>query len=168
MIYIEKDDRVLLRDGRSVMSPWNKAKEILEGTDSPSKSLCSRDSAIFEELTGQNISSDIEDVHMESSHEQSTEDLNELIRVLGNCSRFSSDEMFLDRIEKELDFFWRTGNIGFVSKTYELINRFKEDGVVWGVGRGSGCSSLVLYVLEVHDVDPLLYDIGFHELSKEF
>lgn len=71
------------------------------------------------------------------------------------------------RIEEEMEFFVRSGNITFIKKVVEMIDKFREDGVVWGVGRGSSCSSYLMFVLGVNDVNPLLHDIPFYELSKE-
>lgn len=74
---------------------------------------------------------------------------------------------FVDRLEEEIDYFNRTNNAEMVIRVADLVQRFKEEGVVWGVGRGSACASVLLYILEVHDIDPLKYNIPFSELSKE-
>lgn len=73
---------------------------------------------------------------------------------------------FIDRISDEIEFFERE-NSEFVLKLMDLIDKFKTDNVVWGVGRGSACASVLLYVIEVHDLDPIKHDIPFRELSKE-
>lgn len=43
------------------------------------------------------------------------------------------------------------------------ISKFKETGTVWGVGRGSSCASLVLFLIGLHKVDPILYNIPITE-----
>lgn len=73
----------------------------------------------------------------------------------------------IDRVTMEMEFFERDEYIVFLLQIKELIDRFKDDGVLWGVGRGSSCASFVLYCLEVHDIDPVLFDIPFHEFSKQ-
>lgn len=45
-----------------------------------------------------------------------------------------------------------------------LIDHFNKHNIVWGVGRGSSCASFVLYVIGLHCVDCILYDID----AKEF
>lgn len=44
-----------------------------------------------------------------------------------------------------------------------LIDTFRKNDVVWGVGRGSSCSSYILYLIGMHRVDPLKYDLDFSE-----
>jgi len=87
--------------------------------------------------------------------------------LVERSKRFDGTSEMLSRIEKELDFFTRTSNIRFLLSVVDLINKMKENNVVWGVGRGSCCASLVLYLLEVHDVNPLVYGINFSEMSKD-
>ena len=42
----------------------------------------------------------------------------------------------------------------------------KENCVIWGVGRGSSVASYVLYLLEVHQVDSLHYDLDPAEFLR--
>lgn len=44
-----------------------------------------------------------------------------------------------------------------------IIDMFKKNSIVWGVGRGSSVSSYVLYLLEVHDIDSIKYELDFNE-----
>lgn len=44
-----------------------------------------------------------------------------------------------------------------------VINRLEEQGIVWGVGRGSSVSSYVLYVIGVHDIDSYEYDLDIED-----
>lgn len=50
---------------------------------------------------------------------------------------------------------------------YFVIGRFKEKKIVWGVGRGSACSSLLLFLLGVHCVDPVKFDIPYQEFFHD-
>lgn len=47
-----------------------------------------------------------------------------------------------------------------------IIDVFVEHDVVYGIGRGSGCASLVLYLCGVHFVDPIEYDIPISEFLR--
>jgi DNA polymerase III alpha subunit len=47
-----------------------------------------------------------------------------------------------------------------------VIDTFKKNNVIWGVGRGSSVSSYILYLLEVHDVDSVMYDLDFNEFLR--
>lgn len=76
-------------------------------------------------------------------------------------------DVHFDRVKMELEWFERTENLKFLPIMVKLIERFKEENVIWGIGRGSSVASYVLYLLEVHDVNPIKYNIGFNEFSKE-
>ena len=54
-----------------------------------------------------------------------------------------------------------------IENNQALIDKFRNDGIVWGVGRGSSCASYVLFLLFVNDVDPVRFGINFSEMSKE-
>lgn len=47
-----------------------------------------------------------------------------------------------------------------------IVEVFNDNDVVYGIGRGSGCASLVLYLCGVHFVDPLEYDIPISEFLR--
>ena len=65
----------------------------------------------------------------------------------------------------EIKYFEESYNILFLLKSYELIQSLKQTTVV-GVGRGSACASYVMFLLGMHDIDPIKYKIEFSELSK--
>jgi DNA polymerase III alpha subunit len=48
-----------------------------------------------------------------------------------------------------------------------VVERFKETGQVWGVGRGSSCASLLLFLLGLHQVDPIKYNIPLEEFFHD-
>jgi len=97
-------------------------------------------------------------------------DVERFVRLFRGTPRFSAypdREAASDRFELEFDFFERNQYILFLVSLHDLIQQFKRDNVIWGVGRGSSCASFILYCLEVHDIDPIEFDIPFKELSKE-
>lgn len=47
-----------------------------------------------------------------------------------------------------------------------LVDTMKQHGVIWGVGRGSSVASYVLYVLEVHRIDSMFYNLDIHEFLR--
>lgn len=48
-----------------------------------------------------------------------------------------------------------------------VLQTMRAAGKVWGVGRGSSCASLVLFLLELHSVDPVLYSISHTEFFHD-
>jgi DNA polymerase III alpha subunit len=47
-----------------------------------------------------------------------------------------------------------------------LVDTMKLHKVVWGVGRGSSVASYVLYLLEVHRIDSMFYDLDPREFLR--
>jgi DNA polymerase III alpha subunit len=47
-----------------------------------------------------------------------------------------------------------------------ILDYFKQNGIVWGVGRGSSCASYILYLFGLHKVDCIKYDVDLKEFFK--
>ena len=47
-----------------------------------------------------------------------------------------------------------------------IINTLNKNDVVWGVGRGSSVSSYVLFVIGVHDIDSVKYDLDIDDFLR--
>ena len=72
----------------------------------------------------------------------------------------------VSRVELELKYFKETDSIDFIRCICFIIDYFKERTIFWGVGRGSSCASMVLFLLELHLVDPILYDLPISDFIK--
>jgi DNA polymerase-3 subunit alpha len=72
------------------------------------------------------------------------------------------------RMEKELDVIIDLGYAEYYLVVWDFINYAKLTGVPVGPGRGSGAGSLVAYVIEITDIDPLRFDLIFERfLNKD-
>jgi DNA polymerase III alpha subunit len=47
-----------------------------------------------------------------------------------------------------------------------LVDTMTENHVIWGVGRGSSVASYVLYLLGVHRINSMYYDLDPHEFLR--
>jgi hypothetical protein len=47
-----------------------------------------------------------------------------------------------------------------------LVDVMKENHIIWGVGRGSSVASYVLYLLGVHRINSMFYDLDIHEFLR--
>lgn len=47
-----------------------------------------------------------------------------------------------------------------------LVDTMRENNIVWGVGRGSSVASFVLYLLGIHRINSLYYDLSIEEFIK--
>jgi len=68
---------------------------------------------------------------------------------------------YFDRLDFELDVIIQMGFPGYFLIVMDFIRWAKEQDIPVGPGRGSGAGSLVAYVLEITDLDPLEYDLLF-------
>lgn len=171
MLEDRQNSRILFEDGVSLVDNTVLAKMILKGVEIPPtlKTIDGKAVDVFNTVFGVDLSFDeTTDRELQApEHLNDAASFERLVSLIKQSERFVVKEETLDRLEKELEFFSRTGNIGFLLAVQQLFQKFKDDGVVWGVGRGSACASMVLYILGVHDIDPVKYDIRFSELSKD-
>jgi DNA polymerase III alpha subunit len=77
----------------------------------------------------------------------------------------SSDEFKLrfKRILDEYQLYTHYKLLDILRTLIYVINTLTKHNVVWGVGRGSSVSSYILYLIGVHDVDSVLYDLNIKE-----
>lgn len=47
-----------------------------------------------------------------------------------------------------------------------LVDMMRENNVIWGVGRGSSVASYVLYLMGVHRIDSMFYDLDPREFLR--
>jgi DNA polymerase III alpha subunit len=92
-----------------------------------------------------------------------------IIDKLSNISNTLSDNDLLiryDRIKQEFKLYEQLDLTIVLQTMVYVIDTFKKNNVIWGVGRGSSVSSYILYLLEVHDVDSVMYDLDFNEFLR--
>lgn len=67
----------------------------------------------------------------------------------------------LERAEYELGVIEQMGFNGYFLIISDFINWGKDEGIVFGPGRGSAAGSIIAYALKVTELDPLKYDLLF-------
>ena len=81
-----------------------------------------------------------------------------LIRRYGSAE---VDQVIKDRLDYELDVILKTGFASYFLIVADFINWAKNNKIVVGPGRGSAAGSLVSYLLNITNIDPLKYDLIF-------
>ena len=71
-----------------------------------------------------------------------------------------------DRIEEELDAFRERGMFPLLRYMVYLVDFMRENNIVWGVGRGSSVASYVLYLIGVHRIDSIQFDLDWREFLR--
>lgn len=71
------------------------------------------------------------------------------------------------RLDYELSVINKMGFDGYFIIVWDFINYAKNNGIMVGVGRGSGAGSFVCYLLGITDLDPIKYGLIFERFLNE-
>jgi len=82
--------------------------------------------------------------------------------VLDRCT----NDAELQRAGEELLLFQQREMFPLLCYLKYLVDTMRKYNVVWGVGRGSSVASFVLFLLEVHKINSLYYDLSIDEFLK--
>lgn len=82
--------------------------------------------------------------------------------VLSKCKT----EEELQRAGQELILFQEKDLFPLLQYLKYLVDVMRKNNIVWGVGRGSSVASFVLYLIEVHRINSLYYDLSMDEFLK--
>jgi DNA polymerase III alpha subunit len=72
----------------------------------------------------------------------------------------------LQRVAQELLLYQERDLFDLLRYLKYLVDTLRENNVVWGVGRGSSVASFVLFLLGVHKINSLYYDLEIEEFLK--
>jgi DNA polymerase III alpha subunit len=70
------------------------------------------------------------------------------------------------RVIEELALFHQHNMIDLLRYLKYLVDTLRANNVLWGVGRGSSVASYCLYILGVHKVDSVKYELDIREFLK--
>jgi len=73
---------------------------------------------------------------------------------------------YINRLASELLLVEDKQMTDFIRCLIYIIDTMREHNIVWGLGRGSSCASLIMFIIGINKVDPILYDIGMEEFYK--
>jgi len=82
--------------------------------------------------------------------------------VLDQCT----NEAELQRAGEELIMFQERNMFVLLQYLKYLVDTMRKHNIVWGVGRGSSVASFVLFLLGVHRINSLYYDLSIDEFIK--
>ena len=71
------------------------------------------------------------------------------------------------RVNEELELYEELGLFDVLRTLIYVINTLRSNKVVWGVGRGSAVSSYILFLIGVHDVDSIKYDLDIRDFLRK-
>lgn len=169
-------DRVLRYDGTSIVAPEKVVEFLLDGADINQLAVTHLSEAVEQFNANSNqtlgVMGDVPvtltyDWVLEEPHASLTlQDIQDRLvaRLDVNDPRLQER---MDRLALELGEFETRGLIPALRAIIYVIDTFTKNDIVWGVGRGSSCASYVLFLLNLHLVDPILYDIPLTEFMHD-
>lgn len=89
-------------------------------------------------------------------------DVKKLLRELAN----KNGPEAMKRVEMELELYSARNLFPVLQLMIYIVETMRKNNVVWGVGRGSSVASYCLYLLGVHKVNSLKYNLDIHEFLK--
>lgn len=75
--------------------------------------------------------------------------------------------IYTERLDEEFALIEKKGFIPYFMVVYELINWCKKEGIMIGPGRGSVGGCLMAYLLGIHSLDPIHYNLIFSRFINE-
>jgi DNA polymerase III alpha subunit len=72
----------------------------------------------------------------------------------------------LQRVAEELLLYQERDLFDLLRYLKYLVDTLRKNNLVWGVGRGSSVASYVLFLLGVHKINSLYYDLSIDEFLK--
>ena len=89
-------------------------------------------------------------------------ELNVLEWLLNKCQNDTEKK----RVEQEYVLFEKKKFIKVLQFLIYFIDTLRANNIVWGVGRGSSVASFCLFLIGVHKINPLQYDLNIAEFLR--
>ena len=71
-----------------------------------------------------------------------------------------------ERVKAEYDLFEKKNFTKVLQFLIYFVDTLRANNVVWGVGRGSSVASFCLFLIGVHKINPLLYNLDHREFLR--
>jgi len=72
----------------------------------------------------------------------------------------------VDRVNHEMDLYEERDLIPLLQLMIYLVDYFRANKIVWGVGRGSSVSSFCLYLIGINRINPIKYGLDIKDFLK--
>ena len=82
--------------------------------------------------------------------------------LLDQCTH----EEEMQRVGKELLLYQKRDMFILLQYMKYLVDTMRANNIIWGIGRGSSVSSFVLFLIGIHRINSLYYDLDIEEFLK--
>lgn len=77
-----------------------------------------------------------------------------------------NNKIEIERVREEMILFRSKGFVKVLQFLIYFVDTLRENNIVWGVGRGSSVSSFCLFLIGVHKINPLVYNLDYREFLR--
>ncbi|MGL5917390.1 MAG: hypothetical protein ACRCZC_06775 [Culicoidibacterales bacterium] len=178
---IQLNDRILWFDGDSSIEPQKICEYILSGFSITSNMFVTEydkhvrqfnalnpDTPLVKKTEYKDITTDWDIPEKYKKINVSKYLLNKLLQELEKNNQFTQSDIEerIERVEYELELYKEYELIDILKVVIYIVEEFENNNVVWGTGRGSSCCSYCLYLIGLHDVDSIEYDLELNEFFR--
>jgi len=86
--------------------------------------------------------------------------------IVGFLLDQTKNEEEYQRVVTELELFYQYNMIDLLKYVKYLVDTMRKNNIVWGVGRGSSVASYCLYLLGIHKINSLKFNLDIKEFLK--
>lgn len=173
----ELNDRTLWFDGTNQVLPWMVPRLLLDGVPINRIVVTELDEDLiqFNNLADEGFQTSkvkLDQIDMTWDIPKKYRDIDLKQYLLSRLAEFwikhPEDKVkYSDRVIKELEEIQVRGMEMLVKTLIYMVDELRKSNTVWGVGRGSSCASLVLFLIGLHKVDPIRFNIPLTEFFHE-
>ena len=109
---------------------------------------------------------EVDQYHLANQNSWNMPDSYKELDIAEYCIKLCRTDAELQRVGKELLLYQERNMFDLLRFLVYIVNVMRENDIVWGVGRGSSVASYVLYLIGVHKIDSLYYDLDIEEFLR--
>ncbi len=121
--------------------------------------------------TGLNIyeknETSFEDFHAEQVNKWNIPWEYQILDIKHHIMNLCDGQEEIDRVTHEMELFEKFNLLNMLRFMKYFVDTMRKERTVWGVGRGSSVSVYTLYLMGVHRVDSIKYNLDCKEFFKE-
>lgn len=96
-------------------------------------------------------------------YDEAYDKINLLDYFLQRCPQ---EDKYIERVKYEVQLYENFNMTKLLRCMIWLVDFMNENSIFWGLGRGSSVSSYLLYLIELHLVDSVKYELDVNEFLK--
>jgi len=112
------------------------------------------------------IGVDVEQYHKQNQNNWHMPEKYKQLDIAEYLLKLCTADAELQRVGTELLLYQERGMFDLLRFLVYIVDVMREQDIVWGVGRGSSVASYVLYLIGVHKIDSLYYDLDIAEFLR--